>query len=267
MQYQPKNVLVIAGNDPSGGAGIAADITACSLAGCHAAPVITSLTVQDTQNVYAAQPVDVTLLRQQIEVVLADLPIHAVKLGVLANAEQIACVAQLLTPLDVPIVIDPVLVATGGGALTDNTAAALLQLLPQASIITPNHRELVALAAAAHVGDEHTDTEKGSAEQAIAKLKQLDISKILLTGGDENSDDVINYWYPRDAKSQHYTWSRLHGQFHGSGCTLASTLAALLANGLNLHDAIEQAQQRVHQMLSKAYTPGKHQAVPNRLCT
>lgn len=258
-EYQPPNVLLIAGNDPSGGAGIAADITTCSLNACHPVPVITSLTVQDTQNVYAAEAVSTALLRRQIEVVLDDMKIHAIKLGVLANAEQIALIHELLNQTSIPMVIDPVLVATGGGTLTDNTAEALTSLLPLATVITPNHRECTALSGG-----------QTSIAKQINQLQQAGARNILLTGGDETSNDVRNIWYAKSRELTTYSWPRLSGpcltgQFHGSGCTLASTLAARLALGETLEQAIPNAQKIVHQMLSTAYRPGQHQAVPNRL--
>lgn len=239
-------VLIIAGNDPSGGAGIAADITSCAQQGCHPAPVISCLTVQDTGNVYAVEPVSTALLRQQVKTVITDMPIAAIKLGVLANAAQINAITPLLIAAQAPIVLDPVLVATGGGALTtDSTSSALLDLLPHTTIITPNQRECEALG-------------------GLTKLRSA-ATNILLTGGDNPTPNhVQNTWYTSD-QEHNYQWPRLTGEFHGSGCSLASTLAARLAHGDSLATAIESSQHYVHQMLIHAYSAGQGAHIPHRL--
>ena len=133
----PPVVLVIAGNDPSGGAGLAADIQAVTALAAHPAPVVTSITVQDTRNVHHVQPVSAELVAEQARVVLADLPVRAIKIGLLASAEIGAAVAELLTAhVGIPVVLDPVLVASGGGRLAEAalTEVLLTRLLPLTTV-------------------------------------------------------------------------------------------------------------------------------------
>lgn len=292
--HSPPVVLIIAGNDPSGGAGIAADLATCAALGCHGAPVITCLTVQDTRNVYAVEPVTSDLLIQQIQAACNDLPVAAIKFGVLASQAQIAAVTTWLandsSMANIPIVVDPVLVATGGGELTDqtdNSVATLRRLLAFAAVVTPNHRELAVLVNHNAASNGSFDVSDSKTRHAIDQLLTTGVDNILLTGGDQpnntapdaqdhahQASNVCNAWCSQHGEFQTYTWPYIIGAdtttaglFHGSGCTLASAIACQLALGIPMAAALQQAQQFVHNSLVTAYRVGQGQNIPNRLQT
>ena len=259
MQKQdtPSTVLIIAGNDPSGGAGICADIQAVTSLGCHPAPVITTLTVQDTGNALRVQTVDPDLVTAQITAVLNDMPVAAIKLGLLGSAAIGGAVASVLTDFPgVPIVLDPVFIAGGGARLAEGALIEvyLHNLIARAAIITPNAQEIRLLVPGAE-----------SAEEFVAGLLALGCKHVLLKGGDENTPEVNNILFHEGGRSTRFSWERLHGKFHGSGCTLASAIAACLATGMSMQEAVYQAQLFTWHALQDSYSPGKGQAVPNRL--
>ncbi|RJS94350.1 hydroxymethylpyrimidine/phosphomethylpyrimidine kinase [Salinisphaera sp. Q1T1-3] len=250
------NVLVIAGHDPSGGAGIQADIEAIGACGAHPATVVTALTCQDTVNVHAVMPTDEAFFDDCLTRLLDDMTFAAIKTGVLADVTQVRRVAAVAEALpEIPLVVDPVLVAAGGGRLAaDSVAAAMVDdLLPRATISTPNVREAQTLC------DGETDI-----AACGARLTRHG-GHVLITGGDETEDThVHNQLYGRNGRLRAYDWPRLPGTFHGSGCTLAATLAGLLAGGRSLEDAVIEAQHRTWNMLSSAFAAGQGQAIPSR---
>lgn len=237
-------VLVFAGLDPSGGAGIAADLTAIAAQGAHALPVVTALTVQDQNRVYEVVPVDCALLARQAQALIGSVSINAVKLGIpgnRANAEAIAALVKQLRRRDpqLPVVLDPVLASGHGDALARGDAlAALLPLLAVATLVVPNLREAAALG---EVGCPH----------------------VLVTGGHGDGPEVVNRW--RSAgHEQAWRWPRLPGEFHGSGCTLAAAIAARLALGESMRDALERAQSYTHRSLAQSFAIGAGQRIPQR---
>jgi hydroxymethylpyrimidine/phosphomethylpyrimidine kinase len=254
----PPTVLVIAGNDPSGGAGIAADIQAITAAGAHPAPVITALTVQDTVNASAVEPAAPAFVAAQVEAVLADIPAAAVKIGLLATAEIAHAVAAVLARHPaIPVVLDPVLVAAGGARLAEEALVDVVldRLCPLTTLLTPNALEIRRLAPAA--GD--------TATRADA-LREAGCTWVLAKGGDEadaGHGEVVNTLYGPGA-AQVFRWPRLAGSFHGSGCTLASACAARIALGDPVDAAVAQAQALVHRWLEHAFRPGRGQLVPLR---
>lgn len=239
-----RTVLVFSGLDPSGGAGIAADLTAIAAQGVHALPLITALTVQDHNRVAAVEPVDAALLARQAAVLVEALEIDAVKIGIvgnLANAEAIAAVVARLRQRrpGLPVVLDPVLASGHGDALARGDArAALAPLLALATIITPNLGEAAALDMAAC---EH----------------------VLVTGGHGDFAEVCNSWSGA-GQQRAWRWRRLPGEFHGSGCTLAAAIAARLALGEPVATALELAQAYVQRTLAEAYSIGPGQRIPRR---
>lgn len=254
----PPTVLVIAGNDPSGGAGIAADLQAITAAGAHPAPVITALTVQDTVNATRVEAVAAELVAAQAEAVLQDMEVAAVKIGLLATADIATAVAGLLARFPgLPVVLDPVLVAAGGAKLAEETlvAAMLERLCPLTTLLTPNAHEIRQLAPGAR-----------DAPGRAALLREAGCDFVLAKGGDEpdtGDNEVLNTLYgPGEAK--HYRWPRLAGGFHGSGCTLASACAALIARGEPVAEAVANAQALTHGWLERAFRPGHGQLVPLR---
>ncbi|MDX1454203.1 MAG: hydroxymethylpyrimidine/phosphomethylpyrimidine kinase [Gammaproteobacteria bacterium] len=250
------SVLVIAGNDPSGGAGLAADIQAISATGAHPAPVVTSLTVQDTINAYEIEPVEPFFVRFQAETVLKDLNIKAIKLGLLATAEIGMEVARLLAKIpEIPVVADPVLVAAGGARLAEERLLEvyLHEILPRATVLTPNAEEIRALAPG-----------ENSQSARATRLLSTGCQYVLCKGGDEDTPEVENTLYKRDGQHRSWRWERVPGSHHGSGCTLASAIASFLAQGESMERAVKHAQQFTQEAIARGFKPGRGQDVPWR---
>jgi hydroxymethylpyrimidine/phosphomethylpyrimidine kinase len=258
ISHPPPTVLVVAGNDPSGGAGIAADLQAITAAGGHPAPVITALTVQDTVNARAVEPVDPAFVAAQMEAVLGDLRVSAVKIGLLATAAIAKAVAEVLSRHPgVPVVLDPVLVAAGGARLAEDALVGVIleRLCPLTTLLTPNALEIRRLAQGA-----------GDTATRAAALRDAGCAFVLAKGGDEadeGSGEVVNTLYGLPAPRT-FRWPRLEGSFHGSGCTLASACAARLALGDSVEEAVAEGQALTHAWLERAFRPGRGQLVPLR---
>lgn len=253
-------VLVFAGLDPSGGAGLAADIAAISAMGAHAMPVITVLTAQDNDRVYQIQAVEPEWVRQQAQVLIDKIPVAAVKIGIigsLANAIVLSVLIQQLREKqpDLPVVLDPVLASGHGDALAqDDPLMIIAPLLPLASVILPNSPEAVRL----------TGLHDASAQAQW--LLQQGCGAVLLKGGHaapgrDGPDQVVNRWFDAHGE-QSWCWPRLPGGFHGSGCTLAASLAAALA--LQLPAPARRAQAYTQQALAGAYAIAPGQLMPLR---
>jgi hydroxymethylpyrimidine/phosphomethylpyrimidine kinase len=248
-------VLVFAGADPSGGAGIAADIQAIAAQGAHALPVITALTVQDNDRVYEVLPVDSDVVRRQALALMNKVAIDAVKVGIPGNRANAEAIAQLIVKLrlsrpQLPVVLDPVLASGAGDPLT--LVDALAPLLRLASVIVPNLPEAKALCAGAAT----------VAEQA-ASLRALGGADVLVSGGHAEGKLVVNRWFGA-AGEREWFWSRLPAAFHGSGCTLASAIAARLACGDGMEQALGAAQQYCHQALMHSFAIADGQRIPLR---
>ncbi|HHJ16016.1 MAG TPA: hydroxymethylpyrimidine/phosphomethylpyrimidine kinase [Gammaproteobacteria bacterium] len=250
-------VMAFSGNDPSGGAGIQADIEALISHGCHTAPVITALTIQDTQDVIGYTPLDGGLIVEQARAVLEDMPVSAFKLGLLTSAEAVEAIHSILADYpDIPVIMDPVLASGNGSMLADDDAVEAMTelLLPQATVLTPNSQEARALA-----------PEGDTLDACAMALLEHGAEFVLITGTHENTPSVVNTLYANNRVMDTFTWDRLDGNFHGSGCTLAASIAGLLAQGLEPFTAIHEAQEYTWQALSEAYRIGMGQQIPNRL--
>lgn len=254
-------VLVLAGHDPTGGAGIIADAETVTACGGWALTIPTALTVQNLDNVEAVMPVSADGIRQTAAA-LEELPVAAIKVGLVADIETLDAVVDVIRRRPgVPVVADPVLRAGGGcelatGELID---AWRRHLLPWVDILTPNRQELARLAGEAWCDD----------TQRAVSLMQLGCQALLVTGTDEPlsqipSDRVAHTLHAPDIDRQ-WSWPRLDGQYHGSGCTLASALATRLAAGESLIAACEQAQVFTWQALAHGWQPGRGQHLPRRL--
>lgn len=249
--------MTIAGHDPSGGAGIQADIETLAALNCHAASVVTALTVQDSCSVKSYAPVPVNTVLQQAQTVLQDMPVKVIKLGMLASTDLLAPLAELLSNhASIPLVLDPVLASGSGDALAnDSFATGLLQLLPRVTVLTPNSEEARILSG--------EDQPGACAEKLLAS----GCRHVLLTGTHLDTDSVINrHCYLRDGKMRcdQRSWPRLPGSYHGSGCTLAAAVAAGLAHGGSIDTAINDAQHYTWQCLYNAFAAGHCQEFPDR---
>jgi hydroxymethylpyrimidine/phosphomethylpyrimidine kinase len=249
-------VLAFAGHDPSGGAGIQADIEALASQGCHAATVITALTTQDTQDVSDFRPLEVADVIAQARAVLEDMPVAVFKLGMLGSVEIVEAVHTILTDYpQIPVVLDPVLasghgVALGGQGMIEAMKALLL---PLTRVLTPNSLEARALATGADTLD--------ACAQA---LMDHGVDYLLVTGSHERTPEVVNRLYHDNRLLETFTWERLPHSYHGSGCTLAASIAGLLAQGLEPFTAFHEAQDYTWNALRHGYRPGLGQHLPHR---
>ena len=263
MSDLPPIVLVFAATDPSGGAGLQADIMTLSSMGCHPLSVVTAVTIQDTMGVDDISPIDTEWVADQARCVLEDMPVAAFKIGLLGNVEQIAAIAEVVSDYpEVPLVLDPVLASGRGDELvSEEMVNALRELLvPQATIVTPNSLEARRLAAG--------DSEEGDSidlAECARRIIATGCEYVLVTGTHENTTQVVNTLYGQNGVVRSDTWQRLPGSYHGSGCTLASAIAATIANGLEVSDAVKDAQEYTWQTLKAAFRPGMGQHIPDRL--
>ncbi len=243
------NILSIAGSDPSGGAGIQADIKAISANGGYAMAAITALTVQNTRGVQAVQLIDPDMIAAQIRALREDIRIAAVKIGMLGNAAIVEAVAQALKGLDAPIVLDPVMVAKGGDRLlrADAVAALRTRLMPMATLITPNLPEAADL-----LGEDEAQSADGMQAHAQG-LRDLGARAVLLKGGHLpgcDSPDLL--LTPGGAR-----WMRApridSRNTHGTGCTLSSAIATALGSGRTLSDAVARGKEYVTGAIAAAH--------------
>ena len=230
---KPPVVMCFSGHDPSGGAGLQADIEAITAHGCHATTVVTALTVQDTNNVIDYSPLPEDLIIEQARAVLEDMPVSAFKIGMTGSVGNIEAIHTLLRDYShIPVVLDPVLAAGGGHVLsTEELVDAINTLLiPQSKIITPNIPEAHRLAPTA-------DSTKACAMQLLENGAEL----VLITGTHAKTEQVKHTLYGNNRELDSYQYPRLANHYHGSGCTLASSIAALLAQSQEPFSAIHAA--------------------------
>ncbi len=263
MADLPPLVLVFAATDPSGGAGLQADIMALSSMGCHPLSVVTAVTIQDTMGVDDVSPIDAEWVADQARCVLEDMPVAAFKIGLLGSVEQIAAIAEVVSDYpEVPLVLDPVLASGRGDELvTEEMLVALKELLiPQTTILTPNSLEVRRLAA-----EEGEEGDGPDLAECAKRIIATGCEYVLVTGTHENTSEVVNTLHGQSGVVRTDSWPRLSGTYHGSGCTLASAIAATIANGLEVSDAVKDAQEYTWQTLKAAFRPGMGQHIPDRL--
>jgi hydroxymethylpyrimidine/phosphomethylpyrimidine kinase len=263
MPDLPPIVLVFAASDPSGGAGLQADIMTLTSMGCHPLSVITAVTIQDTTGVDDVSAIDAEWVADQARCVLEDMPVAAFKIGVLGSLETIAAIAEVVSDYpEIPLVLDPVLASGRGDELaSEEMVIAIRELLvPQTTIITPNSLEARRLAM-----DDSNEEDDPDLAECAQRLIASGCEYVLVTGTHENTPQVVNTLYGQDGVMRTDSWQRLPGSFHGSGCTLASAIAATIANGLPIGDAVKDAQEYTWQTLKAAFRPGMGQQIPDRL--
>ncbi len=260
----PPIVLTIAASDPSGGAGIQADLMAIASFGCHPLSAITALTVQDSAGIENIMSIDADWLEDQARTILEDMPVNVFKIGLLGSVENIAVVAEILADYpDIPVVLDPVLASGRGDELSDEDMISAMRelLLPQTTILTPNSLEARRLC---QDEEEEGTTTHLPLDECARRLLGYGCEYVLLTGTHENTPNVVNDLYHLNGRLRSDTWERLPGSYHGSGCTLASSVAACLAQRLSVDEAIRQAQDYTWRTLASGFRPGMGQFIPNR---
>jgi hydroxymethylpyrimidine/phosphomethylpyrimidine kinase len=255
MSSAPPIVLTFAASDPTGGAGLQADLLTLAAMGCHPLSVVTALTVQDTSGVEKVLPIEVGWVRAQADRLLAETRVGAFKLGVLGSAANTAAIADILARFpEIPVVVDPVLASARGDLLADDAALAALRerILPQATVVTPNGPEARRLA------------DKPDLARCAEQLIDMGCEYVLVTGGHEDGADVLNTLYDTGGVVREDRWPRLAGSYHGSGCTLAAALAGAIANGLQMPEAARDAQEYTWQALNAGFASGMGQRIPDR---
>lgn len=249
--------MCFSAHDATGGAGITADIEAINSQGCHASSIITCLTIQDTVDVSSLVPIDEDIVIQSARAVLEDMPVAAFKLGLMGSVDVIEAVHSILYDYpEVPVVLDPVLASGAGTDLANGEIIDAIQalLLPLTHVLTPNTIEAAALV-----------PEADTLVAMASGLMDRGCDHVLLTGTHDNQHHIINRLYHNHREIDSFEWPRLQHEYHGSGCTLAACLSALLALGLDPLSASREAQHFTWQSLKHAHRIGMGQYHPNRL--
>ena len=251
----PPMVLSFAGSDPTSGAGLQADVLTLAALGCHPLSVVTALTAQDTNGVARVLPVEAAWIAQQAKRLLDDIAVAAFKAGMLGSAANVRAVSEIVAAhAETPFVVDPVLASGRGDPLADEAAIEALResLLPRTTVLTPNSIEARRLAGERDLA-------------ACARALAADgCEYILITGTHEAGAEVVNTLYDESGVVREDRWPRLPHDYHGSGCTLASAIAAYLAHGLEPAQAVAEAQRYTWQALAAGFAAGSGQRLPNR---
>lgn len=262
-------VLSVAGSDCSGGAGLQADIKTVSALRCYAASAVTAVTAQNSRGVRSVLPVPAEMVRAQLEAVADDLEIDAVKIGMLAREDVIAAVADFLETRRLPVVLDPVLVSSSGFPLLEPTAVDLLcaRLLPLATLVTPNLPESELMAGMEAIG-------RGQMEEAGRKIVAKGCRAALVKGGHLKGTDMTDVLVDSEGGVSVFQADKVETKnTHGTGCALSSAIAAYLARGFALKQAVERAKAYVRAALSagkdvnagKGHGPMDHFFNPHKL--
>jgi hydroxymethylpyrimidine/phosphomethylpyrimidine kinase len=248
MPLPPPLVLSFAATDPTGGAGLQADVLTLAALGCHPLSVATAVTVQDTHGVARVEALEAQLVAEQAARLLAELAVAAFKIGVIASAANAQAIAALLAAHPrVPVVLDPVLASGRGDALADAATREALReaLVPRATVLTPNTLEAHAL---------------GGVAACLARGCRY----VLVTGTHAETPEVVNTLHSAQGVEREDRWPRLPGSFHGSGCTLAAAIAARLAHGDPVPAAVRAAQDYTWRALERGFRPAGGQYLPVR---
>jgi hydroxymethylpyrimidine/phosphomethylpyrimidine kinase len=256
--------MTLAASDPTCGAGLQADLLTLAAHGCQPLTVVTALTVQDTVGVEDLLPLDGDWVADQARTLLEDMPVAAFKLGMLGSVEAITAIAEVLSDYpDTPVVFDPVLASGRGDAFADEDVvdAMIELLLPLTDILTPNSLEARRLAQ--ELGPAGTPVP--DLGECARRLVGAGCAHVLVTGTHEHSARVVNTLYGSHGPERQDEWERLPGSYHGSGCTLASAIAANLAWGQDMAAAVRAAQHYTWHSLAAGFRPGMGQFVPQRL--
>lgn len=253
-----RTALTVAGSDSIGGAGIQADVKAMSVVGVHAASVITAVTAQNTCGVDGILPIPEEFIKAQLEAVLKDCDIKAVKTGMLYSAEIVGTVADILEDHEMPLIVDPVMVSGTGAALSEDGFASAMKkkLLPMCELVTPNKHEAEVLAKMKI----KTRDDLMLACELIGKQG----SSVLMKGGHFNTPVVTDYLY-LSSEFTKLEYPRLRKAGHGSGCVLSSFITANMAKGLDIVNAVLKSRELVQESIATQYAIGKGDVVVNTM--
>jgi len=242
--------LTIAGSDSGGGAGIQADLKTFAALGVYGMSAITAVTAQNTFAVTAVQPIDAQIVKEQIRAVVSDIGVDAVKTGMLYTRDIIEVVAEELKQMSVPVVVDPVMVAKSGAKLLRDDAeeALIKRVLPLATVLTPNLPEAENLA-------KTSIKSLDDAAEAAKKIAALGPKAVVVKGGHLEQDESVDTLY-YEGKVRRYRGKRISGGTHGTGCTFASAIAAFLAKGYNIYEAVEGAKHFVEEAITYSQKVG-----------
>jgi hydroxymethylpyrimidine/phosphomethylpyrimidine kinase len=263
MISAPPIVLTFAATDPSGGSGLQADMLTLSSMGCHPLGVVTAITIQDTAGVEDVMALDAEWVAGQARCVLEDMPVSVFKIGLVGSVEAIAAIAEVVSDYpEIPLVLDPVMASGRGDELAnDDMVMAIRELLvPQTTVITSNSLEARRLAL--DLDDESDDP---TLAECARRILDFGCQYVLITGTHDHSASVVNTLYSADGVVRTDEWQRLPGKFLGAGSTFSAALAATIANGLPMAEAVRDAQEYTWQALKLAYRPGMGHQVPDRL--
>jgi hydroxymethylpyrimidine/phosphomethylpyrimidine kinase len=258
----PPKVMTFSATDPSGGAGLQADVLTLASLGCHPLSVTTGITVQDTVGVDSLMALGREWVNDQARSILEDMDVVIFKCGVLSSLENMTAVAEIVADYpNIPLIIDPVLASGRGDDLANaDMLLAMTELLfPQSLLITPNSFEARRL-----VIEDNEEFSSITIEECAERLRVMGCENTLITGTHEKTDSVINTLFDHQGQPTPFYWDRLPGNYHGSGCTLTSAIAGYYAQGLSLEVAVEEAQNFTWHTLNNAFKPGMGQSIPDR---
>lgn len=262
MTTSPPIVLVFAGNDPSGGAGLAADMLALSSLGCHVTPVMTGVVIQDSSGEQDVLLIESDWVEDQARCILEDMKVDAIKVGLIGSIESLTVIAEIASDYpEIPLVLDPVFISKPGDHLAAEELLSMMRelLLPHTTLVTLNSIQARHLAS-----DDPEEQDDISLDIAAARILDWGCEYVLITGTHENTPKVINTLYSHMGRANVENWERLPGSYHGSGSTLAAAVTGALANGAEMIDAVKEGQEYTWQTLQAAYQPGMGAHIPDR---
>jgi len=263
----PLVVLTFAATDPTGGGGLQGDVLTIAAFGAHPLSVITGFAVQDTSRIEGISATDGDWVADQARALLEDIPVHAFKIGRLVSVENVGEIANVLADYpDIPVVFDAEL-RSGNDPLADEEMLGAIceLLLPLSTVVVVNAADARRLA----VGEDEAEDEgleDVSTAECARRLMEMGAEHVLLTGAHEPTQQVINTLYGGAGVLRTDAWERLPGAWHGAGDTLSAALAALLAQEMDLSEAVRAAQEYTWHTLSQSWRLGMGQSIPNRFC-
>lgn len=266
----PPGVLSFSSADPSSGAGVQGDVQTFAALGCHPMSVVCAVTVRDTRSVDDCLVLDDDSVVVQARTILEDIPVRAFRLGVVGSVENLVAIAEILSDYpEVPVVLEPQLLQLAGGedSAAEELAEAMVELiLPQTTVLVSDRLELARLLAAGADGEDDSDQPEDSDEPGdLSSLLMCGTEFILVTDAGGHGPQCVNVLHGNQGVVRTDAWERIPGQHVGARATLAAAVAACLARGMAVPDAVREAQAYTWRALAAAYRPGMGPAIPDRL--